>query len=257
MRPILLTLAAAAIAVPAAAQDYHFTKTIASGARVEIENINGAIEVSRATGRVAEVTVTKTVRRGDGSTVIAVMEDDGGGMRVCTVYLGRDPNRKSCNGGNNNGGDSRGRNNVEADMHYVVKVPAGARLTVDDVNGSITVTGGDVDSRINTVNGDINFEGLGAASLETVTGKIVGTFGRAAWEGTMEVQTVNGSVDLAFPADLSAEVSGETVNGSIQSAFPVTIEKGFGPKSFTGRIGAGGRRLKVETVNGSITIRKR
>ena len=40
-------------------------------------------------------------------------------------------------------------------MHYIVKVPTGAQLTVDDVNGTITVTGADVDSKISTVNGGI------------------------------------------------------------------------------------------------------
>lgn len=254
MRYALLAFAAVAAAGPVAAQDYHFTKEISPGGRVEIENINGAIEVTRSTGRTAEVSVTKTVKKGDGSVVKAIMEP-GAVMRVCTIYTNRDPNRSTCKGDNNN--SSRGRDNFDVDMHYVVKVPAGAKLSVDDVNGSITIAGADVESKINTVNGDIHFDGTGASSLETVNGKIIGIFGRATWEGTMEIKTVNGSVELTFPTDLSAEVSGETVNGSIQTDFPITIEKGFGPKSFSGRIGAGGRKLRIETVNGAIWIRKR
>ena len=73
----------------------------------------------------------------------------------------------------------------------------------------------------------------------------------------MDVQTVNGSVELTFPAGLNANVSGELVSGSISSDFPITVEKGFGPKSFSGRIGTGGRRLKIETVNGAIRLVKR
>ena len=252
MRLILLALSVAA--VPAAAQDYHFTREIAPGARVEIENINGSIEVARATGRMAEVSVTKTVKKGDGNMVKAIMEA-GSGMHVCTIYVNRDPTRSTCAGSNNN--DNRRGNRFDVEMHYVVKVPAGARLIVGNVNGNVTVSGADVDSKITTVNGDITFDGVGASSLETVNGKIVGTFTQTRWEGTMDVQTVNGAVDLAFPADLSAEVSGETVNGGIETAFPITIEKGFGPKSFSGRIGAGGRRLRIETVNGGIRLRKR
>ena len=118
------------------------------------------------------------------------------------------------------------------------------------------MTGADVESKVETVNGDLTFDGIGASSLETVNGKIVGTFAAPSWEGTMHVSTVNGSVDLTFPADLSADVRGETVNGGIQSDFPITVEKGFGPKSFEGRIGSGGRRLNIETVNGGITLRK-
>ena len=255
MRMPVVVIALLVAAVPATAQDYHFTKNLGVGDRLEISNVNGNVEVTRATGRIAEVSVTKTVKKGDGALIKAIMDEGGSGMHVCTIYLNRDPNRRTCSGGNSS--DGRGRDNIEAEMHYVVRVPIGARLTVDDVNGDVTVTGADADSRINTVNGDIRFDGVGASELETVNGKVIATFASASWEGTMSVQTVNGVVDLTFPAGLSAEVSGETVNGSISSDFPITIEKGFGPKSFNGRIGSGGRRLKIETVNGAIALRKR
>ena len=186
--------------------------------------------------------------------VKAIMADGGSGMHVCTIYINHDPNRRSCDGGNNTTGLNSG---FDVQMHYVVRVPTGAKLAVDDVNGNVTVTGGDADSKIETMNGDVIFDGVGASSLQTVNGKIVATFSGATWQGTMSVQTVNGSVELTFPADLSADVSGETVSGNINSSFPITIDQGFGPKSFKGRIGAGGRKLKIETVNGGIVLRKR
>jgi DUF4097 and DUF4098 domain-containing protein YvlB len=257
MRLAFATILSLVTVAPAAAQDYHFTKTLAAGDRLEISNINGNVDVTHATGRVAEVTVTKTVKRGDGSMVKAIMEESGSGMRVCTIYLYNNPDRRSCDGDNSGNHSNHGRNNAEVEMHYVVHVPAGARLDVSDVNGNVTVTGAGDDSKIETVNGDVTFDGAGASSLETVNGKVVGTFSRAAWEGTMNVETVNGSVDLTFPAEFSAELSGETVNGSIRTDFPITIDKGWGPKSFKGRIGAGGHALRIETVNGEIVLRKR
>jgi hypothetical protein len=255
MRMMLAAAAIIALATPLVAQDYHFTKDIGPGGQVKVENINGRIDVTRAVGRIAEVTVAKTVKHGDGSMVKAIMEETSNGLHVCTVYLNRDPSRRTCDGDNNN--DSRHGDHVDVDMHYTVHVPAGVRLVVSNVNGDVSVTGADVESKIETVNGDVNFDGIGASSLETVNGKIVGTFSRAAWEGTLHVSTVNGSVDLTFPADLSADIRGETVNGGISSVFPITIEKGFGPKSFEGRIGNGGRRLNIETVNGGITLRRK
>jgi len=254
MRTTLTALAVLAAAVPAAAQDYHFTRDIPTGGRLEISNITGNIDVTRATGRTAEISVTKTVRRGDGTLVKAIMEESGSTVHVCTIYLTRDPNRHTCNGDNNN--SSRG-DNVQVDMHYTVRVPGGVELVVDDVIGNVTASGTDTDVKLETVTGDISFDGSGATSLETVNGKIVARFSRADWEGSMSVNTVNGSLELTFPASLSADVKGETVNGSIESDFPITVEKGFGPKSFSGRIGSGGRRLSLETVNGSITLRKR
>ncbi len=259
MRLTLATIFSLLTVAPAAAQDYHFTKTLAAGDRLEISNINGNVDVTRATGRVAEVTVTKTVKRGDRSMVKAIMEEGGGGMRVCTVYLNNNPDRRGCDGDSNNGNNhnSRRRDNAEVEMHYVVHVPAGARLDVDDVNGNVTVTGAGDDSKIETVNGDVNFDGAGASSLSTVNGKVIGTFSRATWDGSMKVETVNGSVELTFPADFNAELSGETMNGSVRTDFPITIDKGWGSKSFKGRIGTGGRSLRIETVNGEIVLRKR
>ena len=142
MRALLSATAMFALATPLVAQDYHFTKEIAPGGRVEVENINGRIEVTRAAGRTAEVNVTKTVRSGDGSIVKALAEETSNGLHVCTVYLNRDQNRRSCSGDNNDSG--HGHNRLDVDMHYVVRVPAGVRLVVSNVNGSVSVMGADV-----------------------------------------------------------------------------------------------------------------
>jgi len=46
------------------------------------------------------------------------------------------------------------------------------------------------------------------------------------------------------------------VNGSIETDFPLTVTGRLGPRRVTGTIGNGGRRLALETVNGSIRLRK-
>lgn len=242
------------LAGQASAQDYHFSKQLPVGARLDISNISGAIDVERASGRTAEVTVSKTVRRGDGNLVKAIIDEGSSGLRVCTIYLNRRTDTTHCDA------DERGNksnDHLEVEMHYVVRVPAGVKLSVDDVNGSISATGIDADASLNTVNGDVMYEGTSANRLETVNGKVVARLARASWSGAMSVQTVNGSVELTFPSDLSADVHGETVNGGIDSQFPITIEGKWGPKSFSGRIGNGGGKLTIETVNGGITLRKR
>src|SRR5690606_19732187 len=95
-------------AAPLTAQDHRFTKELRPGDRIEIENINGAVEVSQGTGRTAIVEITKTVREGDGNLVKAVMEESAGVMRVCTIYLNRNPDRTTCAGDNS---DSWGEGN--------------------------------------------------------------------------------------------------------------------------------------------------
>ncbi len=82
MRIMLTALATLSLTGPLAAQDYHFTKEMTAGATLSIENINGKIEVTQGTGRTAEVSVTKTVKKGDGNLVKAIMETEGNTVRV-------------------------------------------------------------------------------------------------------------------------------------------------------------------------------
>ena len=71
---------------------------------------------------------------------------------------------------------------------------------------------------------------------------------------SLHFETVNGGIDLTLPADLGADLEARTVNGSITSDFPVSVTGRINPRRLTGRIGSGGRRLDLETVNGSIRV---
>jgi len=96
----------------------------------------------------------------------------------------------------------------------------------------------------------------GTARGTTVNGSITARVGRAAWEGTLEFSTVNGGIRVILPADLDADVEARTVNGSIDSDFPITMQGRMRQREFRGRIGKGGRKLELTTVNGSIELRK-
>ena len=80
--------------------------------------------------------------------------------------------------------------------------------------------------------------------------------GRADWEGEMEFKTVNGGIDVSFPSGLSAEVEAKTLNGEITSDFPLTVQGTFSRRHMNGTVGGGGRELRLETVNGSVQIRR-
>jgi DUF4097 and DUF4098 domain-containing protein YvlB len=78
--------------------------------------------------------------------------------------------------------------------------------------------------------------------------------GRADWTGDAEFATVNGSIVLALPAGTGADVDARTVNGDIQTDFPLEVSGRLSKRKLSGRIGGGGRRLSLETVNGSIEL---
>lgn len=257
MRKAMVGFALLFLTAPLAAQDYRFTKELRVGDRMEIDNINGSVEVTQGTGRTALVEVTKIVKEGNGDLVKAVMEESQGVMRVCTIYLNRDPNRTTCNGDNSNSSRNGRRSEFQVELNYVVRVPAGVVVNVETVNGGVTLRGLDTPASVATVNGSIEFDAAGALRLETVNGQIRARLTRADWSGSLDIETVNGSVDLTLPASFAANVSGETVNGGVTSDFPITIEGRWGPKSFRGSINGGGTRsLNIETVNGAIRLRR-
>ncbi len=254
MQRTLVALALFGAAAPLSAQQTRFTATMAAGDRLDIRNINGGVTVTQGSGRTAEVVITKTVKRGDGNLVKAIMEKDNGVVRVCTIYLQRDPNRTTCAG--NNSTTSGDDEKLEVEMRYEVRVPAGVEFDGNSVNGEITVRHLDTPATVTTVNGGITFDGVAAHELQTVNGSITATFSRANWSGRISLHTVNGGITLTLPADANLTLAGSTVNGGITSAFPVTMQGKWGPRKFRGTIGNGGRELEIETVNGGITIRK-
>ena len=69
------------------------------------------------------------------------------------------------------------------------------------------------------MNGNVEVSSGGLVKAETVNGSIDAKFGRADWTGTLEFETVNGSITLGLPADLSADVDAEVLNGRITTDF--------------------------------------
>jgi DUF4097 and DUF4098 domain-containing protein YvlB len=107
-----------------------------------------------------------------------------------------------------------------------------------------------------TVNGAVQISTGGWADAETVNGSIRVKMGSADWTGTLAFKSVNGSVEVDLPDDLSADVRFKSLNGRITSDFPITISGGFVGQTAKGRVGNGGRELSIETVNGSVELKK-
>ncbi len=236
-------------------QDFEWTGRIAPGKAIEIKGINGEIRARAARGPDVMVTAEKHGRDDDPATVrIEVVEHDDG-VTICAVYPNAERSRP-----NECSPKDRGRmNNKDNDVtvNFEVRVPAGVRLIGRTVNGDVEASGLDSDVELSTVNGSIHASTTGHALGRTVNGGLDITMGRADWSGTAEFQTVNGSIRLALPASLDTEVRAQTVNGDITTDFPLTVQGRFGPRRVSGTIGRGGRVLDLQTVNGSISLRKR
>lgn len=236
------------------AADFHWEKVLAPGATVEIKNINGAVDARPASGDAVEVTATKQSRRSDPDSVAIVVEEHDGGVTVCAVYPSSRSRRGDCRSGDGGGGFETRDNDVE--VHFVVRVPRGVALQARSVNGDVDIRDLDGDVEATTVNGSIGLETAGRATAETVNGSIVAAAGRSDWTGDAEFKTVNGSITVTLPSSTSADVEARSMNGEIETDFPLQVS---GPRHrrnrMSGTIGGGGRRLELQTVNGSIELK--
>jgi DUF4097 and DUF4098 domain-containing protein YvlB len=248
-----LALASVVLATPASAEDFRWQGRLASGKTVEIKGISGDIEAQPAQGPDVQVVATKRGRAREADEVkIEVVEHDGG-VTVCAIYPARwfgKPNE--CHPGSGQGGNTRS----SVEVRFEVRVPKGVRFVGRTVNGGIEAAGLPDDAEAYTVNGSVRVEAGGEARAETVNGSIRAALGRTDGQGTLSFRTVNGGITVELPATAAADVHATTVNGGIETDFPLTVKGKWVGRRLDGTIGAGGRRLELETVNGSITLRK-
>jgi hypothetical protein len=234
---------------------FEWRGTVLQGSAIEIKGVNGEVTAEPSSGPEVEVTAVKTGRRSDPSGVRIEVVTHGDGVTVCAVYPDVDGRPNECRPGD--GGRMSTRDN-DVNVAFTVKVPAGVRFVGRTVNGDIKTHGalaGPVSLR--TVNGDAEFSTTGHGDATTVNGSVRAALGSALWQGTLSFETVNGSITVDLPADLSTDVRASTVNGDISTDFPLTVTGRVSRRSLTGTIGGGGRILELDTVNGSVQLNRR
>jgi hypothetical protein len=248
----LLPVAFCLIAGAATAQDFQWHGAIAQGKAIEIKGINGDVRAEPSGSN--EVEVVKRANRDNPDSVRIEVVPHAGGVTICAVYPSGDGQRPNeCQPGD--GGRMNVQNN-DVSVRFTVRVPAGVALVGKTVNGEIEAARLNGDVTLTTVNGSVNFSTTGGGRATTVNGSIRGAIGRADWTNTLEMSAVNGSITLTLPADLSTDVKATTVNGDINSDFPMTLTGRVSRRRVEGTIGGGGRLLSLDSVNGSITLKR-
>ncbi len=237
-------------------REFHWSGKLAAQQILEIKNVNGDIDAKSTDGDQAEVNAQKTGPQADQVKIEVVPSKDG--VTICAIYP------SSTFAGSSSGRCESGHgwksSNVRGDrtkVHFTVLVPRGVRFSGINVNGGVTAEDLQAEVRATTVNGSVRVSTTAWAEVETVNGSIHAAMGDARWNGALKIQTVNGAIDLRMPDDLNADVKFESVNGSMSSDFPLTISNSWPVgRSARGKIGSGGRELVIETVNGSVQLRK-
>ncbi|HEY6867842.1 MAG TPA: DUF4097 family beta strand repeat-containing protein [Candidatus Eisenbacteria bacterium] len=243
---------AATTAAPdqAGQEDLHWTWTIPAGKTIEIKGVNGTIRARRTSGAKVDVRAWKHANHSDPAEVKVEFVQHDGGITVCAVYPGSNNDCEPGDAGHMN------THNNDVVVDFEVQVPAGVGFTGRTVNGSVEAESLDGPILARTVNGHVEVSTSKRAEASTVNGSITARMGSTAGGDGLEFSTVNGSITLDLPETVNADLSASTVNGSIQTDFPVTVQGTFNRHRIEGTLGKGGMDLKLQTVNGSIRLRK-
>ena len=139
-------------------------------------------------------------------------------------------------------------------------------LALNTGDGSITVDRAQGRLSLETGDGGVNVEGaLSRVRMHTGDGSIVyradpGTSMDDDWE----ISTGDGSVSIHLPTGFNANLDAHTGDGRIHSDLRIVDRDAGGNDSdredrrtLRGRIGDGGRRLRVQTGDGGITLKTR
>jgi len=136
----------------------------------------------------------------------------------------------------------------------------GAKGQIRLRTGDGSIEGRDLDGQIDADSGDghITLDGrFDSLNIRTGDGSInahaqPGSKVVSSWS----IHTGDGSVDLALPSDLNANIDAQTNDGRISLGIPVMVEGQFSNSQIRGKMNSGGAPVKIHTGDGSIRLSK-
>ena len=236
-----VTGAPAVFAAQEVREEFHQTYPLDNAGKVQLENVNGNVRIVTWDREEIKVDAIKRAKKQEHLDEVKIEVDaKADRIRIKTKYP-----------------DSRPRRNKDnsVGVEYLLTVPRNSRLDrINTVNGGVEIEKVSGDVKASSVNGTIKAEGLaGQVEFSTVNGSIKADF--AVLTKSVSLKSVNGSVTLALPPDVGANVAAKTVNGRIRSDFELQAKKHFhAGKNLDGKLGEGGPAIELSTVNGGIRI---
>jgi len=222
------------------------TYKLASGAELEISNVNGLIDVVEGAGDV-EVRAERTSK---------ASSDDAARALLAHLDMREDvtPNHVRIEAKVPSGGGLR----QSLEVKYHVRVPAGVGVKLETVNGKISLTGLSGRADADTTNGGVTATDLsGPVKVATVNGGVEIEVKAVAPDG-IEMTAVNGGVRLRLPAAAKADLDASCTNGRVSVAGGLNLETSENSsRQVSGRLNGGGPRVHLETTNGGVHIAAR
>jgi DUF4097 and DUF4098 domain-containing protein YvlB len=250
----VISFAAISDAWADAEEEFHNTYSVAPGTPLSVGNTNGNIHVRVWDKDYVDVLAVKKTNRGkDELGKVDIRVSKNGKLSIETDYLER---------------------NARVTVNYTISVPKTVPVEqIKTTNGSVEITGTTGDAFIKTTNGSIKVSDTeGTVELRTTNGNIsiTGASGIRLAKSTngsievsvlnfvdnAEITTTNGSVTLAVPENINADIDLKTTNGKISASQIQMLVEEISKNHVSGKLGSGGNSITIRTTNGSITLKK-
>ena len=164
-------------------------------------------------------------------------------------------------------------NSFKRPISLKIRVPQKFSLKVSTVsNGTITVENVNGELEIDNVNGPIELTNIsGSAVANTINGAIKATFTDVNATAPMAFSTLNGRIDVTFPASAKANFKIKSDRGDIFSDFDMDIDKSQPQATRSsqsgmyrvavenwvkGKVNGGGPEIMMKSMQGDIYVRK-
>ena len=212
------------------------------GARVEVQGINGFVEIQTSDTKTAEVFVRRT---GDNPSSLRrrdlIIEETSEGIIVRSKrkhsglwdhLFGRDPREE-----------------------VTIRAPRQIALSIRGINGRVSSSDIEGSLELKGVNGKVE---LGLVNDFAQVGGVNGSISlglRRLDERGARISGVNGGIELKLANELNADLSTKGMNGSVRSEIPeVTVSKDDRWTRYSARIGDGGSPIEISGVNGNVRL---
>ncbi len=247
-----------------------------AGNKFIIKNIHGSVTIEGYDGDTIELTVNEAISGSPSETKQARQELEYKMERrgnLIFAYLDAPFITVNFEDGKINYCINRQDDDYQFTHDVTVRVPRGILLEGSTINkGTLSITGNFREVDAGNVNGDVSLEHMTSKTkANTVNGDITITYDEVPGQDS-EYHTVNGTIEVYMPDDLSADVYFKSLHGDLYTDFDnVTrltpqvnretdshgsvityrLDK-FSPL----RIGNGGTKLRFRVLNGDVYIRK-
>lgn len=271
---------------------FTMTESLASGDELRVFTPNGKLTVLPASDGRVTFRGEKEVRNADIEDIAFQVIRSGRSLTICAMFTEDDECTERGVRSDNRSG--RWWRNRRMSVDVTVQIPRGVRLhaatgngavSIDGVGAEATVSTGNGRMRITNVSGEVEASsgngevwidraagpvhatsGNGDITVRATRGPITATSGNGdidvemqelQLDGDMEFSTGNGAITVSVPAGFSGELSADTGNGHFSTDFPMTLQGRFREGHVRGTIGAGGRRVRLNSGNGRIELRRK